>query len=120
MISSFVIPSKCLKRLKESYSTFLVPVSPLVPPSTLEIAVPKLIQIELLVVNWQASVTRQLELKTQAEGIGAELDLLNFVIVWRAGYMRETKAIAAGKPGTNNVDILHREVSSSRELRNSY
>lgn len=45
--------------------------------------------------------------------IGADigdLDLLEFTRTWRAGYMRRTKAIAAGEPGPTNVDALHREV----------
>ena len=37
------------------------------------------------------------------------LDLLEFTKTWRAGYMRRTKAIAAGEPGPTNVDVLHRE-----------
>lgn len=39
-----------------------------------------------------------------------DLDLLEFTRTWRAGYMRRTKAIAAGEPGPTNVDALHREV----------
>ncbi|KAI0638746.1 haloacid dehalogenase [Trametes polyzona] len=58
------------------------------------------------VVDWYGSVTRALEAFTGSQ----DEDWGSFTQEWREGYRKYTARVAAGGQGSNNVDIMHREI----------
>ncbi|KAF5381720.1 hypothetical protein D9615_005627 [Tricholomella constricta] len=66
------------------------------------------------VVDWRRSVERELtslniryKLAIEITGTNWEAD---FAQEWRNGYLETTRAIAAGIPGTSNIDEMHRQI----------
>ncbi|KZT40319.1 haloacid dehalogenase [Sistotremastrum suecicum HHB10207 ss-3] len=58
------------------------------------------------VVNWEHSITRELQAKSK----GVDIDWNAFAKEWRKGYMITTRSVAAGGEGPSNVDVMHREI----------
>ncbi|KAH7868827.1 HAD-like domain-containing protein [Lentinula edodes] len=63
------------------------------------------------VVDWRSSVTKELENIGKRYFLNdSPQDWLDFANEWRKGYMENTRRIAEGGEGTNDVDIMHREI----------
>ncbi|KAH9920511.1 haloacid dehalogenase [Epithele typhae] len=60
------------------------------------------------VVDWYGSVSRSL--KESAPASFQDEDWGDFTKEWRKGYMEYTRRVSAGGPGSNNADIMHREI----------
>jgi len=63
------------------------------------------------VVDWRGSVTKELEDlgREYSLSVSSE-DWKEFAHEWRTGYLENTRRIAGGGSGTNNVDVMHREI----------
>ncbi|CAK5276366.1 unnamed protein product [Mycena citricolor] len=61
------------------------------------------------VVDWHGSVTAELRTLGAKHGM-EDADWDEFARTWRQGYMQTTKRVAAGGPGTRDVDLMHREI----------
>ncbi|KAF8826504.1 hypothetical protein HHX47_DHR5000106 [Lentinula edodes] len=63
------------------------------------------------VVDWRSSVTKELENLGKRYSLNdSPQDWLDFANEWRKGYMENTRRIAEGGEGTNDVDVMHREI----------
>jgi len=62
------------------------------------------------VVDWRSSVVAELETLGKKHGIDPGTDWGKFAQQWRNGYSQNTRRIAAGASGPQNVDTMHKEI----------
>ncbi|KAK7049930.1 hypothetical protein VNI00_005360 [Paramarasmius palmivorus] len=62
-------------------------------------------------VDWRTSVVKELEELGSKHSLSfSSKDWRDFAEEWRAGYLQNTRRIAGGGSGTNDVDTMHREI----------
>uniref|UniRef100_A0A0W0EYB6 Putative haloacid dehalogenase n=1 Tax=Moniliophthora roreri TaxID=221103 RepID=A0A0W0EYB6_MONRR len=62
-------------------------------------------------VDWRKSVVKELQEIGEKHGLPfSPEDWGDFADEWRVGYMENTRRIAGGGSGTNDVDTMHREI----------
>ncbi|KDR73168.1 hypothetical protein GALMADRAFT_72635 [Galerina marginata CBS 339.88] len=62
------------------------------------------------VVDWRSSVVAELKALGEKHGIDPGTDWGKFAQEWRNGYLQNTRRIADGGSGPQNVDTMHREI----------